>query len=53
VLRPNVTDLAKALRVSRQAIYDWQAGRPMAADNIERLRDIARAADLFDEKGSK
>jgi transcriptional regulator with XRE-family HTH domain len=51
VLRANVTDLARALRVSRQAIYDWQAGRPMAADNIERLRDVARAADLFVSEG--
>ena len=51
VLRPNVTDLAKALGVSRQAIYDWQAGRPIAAENVARLQDIARAADLFAREG--
>jgi hypothetical protein len=51
VLRPSVTDLAKALDVSRQAIYDWQAGKPIAAENAERLNDIARAADLFAREG--
>jgi hypothetical protein len=51
VLRANVIDLAKALRVSRQAIYDWQANRSMAADNIDRLQDIGRAADLIAREG--
>jgi hypothetical protein len=51
VLRPSVTDLAKALGVSRQAIYDWQAGRPIAAANVARLQDVARAADLFAREG--
>jgi len=51
VLRPSVTDLARALGVSRQAIYDWQAGRPIAAENVARLQDIARAADLFAREG--
>ena len=51
VLQPSVTDLAKALGVSRQAIYDWQAGRPVAAENAARIADIARAADLFAREG--
>jgi hypothetical protein len=51
VLKPSVTDLAKALSVSRQAIYDWQAGRPIAAENAVRLQDMARAADLFAREG--
>jgi hypothetical protein len=51
VLRPSVTDLAKALGVSRQAIYDWQAGRPIAAENASRLLDIACAADLLAREG--
>jgi hypothetical protein len=51
VLRPSVTDLATALGVSRQAIYDWQAGRPIATENVARLQDIARAADLFAREG--
>src|SRR5262245_27096155 len=51
VLRPSVTDLARALGVSRQAIYDWQAGRPIAAENVARIEDIARAADFFAREG--
>jgi hypothetical protein len=51
VLQPSVTDLAKALGVSRQAIYDWQAGRPIAAGNVPRLKDLATAADLFAREG--
>lgn len=51
VLRPSVSDLARAIGVSRQAIYDWQAGRPIAEENVERLRAIARAADLFAREG--
>jgi transcriptional regulator with XRE-family HTH domain len=51
VLRPSVTDLAKALGVSRQAVYDWWAGRPIAAENAMRLQDMARAADLFAREG--
>jgi transcriptional regulator with XRE-family HTH domain len=51
VLRTSVADLARALGVSRQAIYDWQTGRPIAADNAARLQDIADAADLFAREG--
>lgn len=51
ILRPSVTDLAKALGVSRQAIYDWQAGKPIASENAERIIDIARASDLFAREG--
>ncbi len=51
VLRPSVTDLARALGVSRQAIYDWQAGRPVAAENVARIQDIARAANFFAREG--
>jgi hypothetical protein len=51
VLQPAVTDLAKALSVSRQALYDWQAGKPIAAENAARLADLARAADIFAFEG--
>lgn len=47
VLRPAITDLADAMGVSRQAIYDWQRGKPISADNAARLADLARAADVF------
>jgi len=51
VLRPSITDLAKALGVSRQAVYDWQAGRPIAAGNAARIEDMARAAQFFAREG--
>ena len=51
VLRPTITDLARALGVSRQAIYDWQSGKQIAAENAARLADLARAADVFAAEG--
>ena len=51
VLRPSVADLAKALGVSRQAVYDWQAGQPIAAVNVARIEDVARAAEIFAREG--
>lgn len=51
VLSPTVTDMAELLRVSRQAIYDWQAGKPVAPENALRLWDLAQAADIFAVEG--
>ncbi len=53
VLKPTVTELASMLRVSRQAIYDWQAGKPIASENASRLADLAHAADIFAAEGLK
>ena len=50
-LRPSVADLARALGVSRQAVYDWQAGRPVTADHAARLADIGKAADVLAAEG--
>jgi transcriptional regulator with XRE-family HTH domain len=51
VLIPTVTDLAGLLSVSRQAVYDWQAGKPIAAENLARLEELAKAADLLAIEG--
>jgi transcriptional regulator with XRE-family HTH domain len=51
VLRPSVTELASLLGVSRQALYNWQAGQPIAQQNEERLEEFAAAADLIDAEG--
>jgi hypothetical protein len=48
-----VTDPAKALSVSCQAIYDWKAAKPAAAENAERINDILRSSDLFAGRGLK
>jgi predicted transcriptional regulator len=46
-----VTELASLLGVSRQALYNWQAGQPIAHQNEERLQEFAAAADLIDAEG--
>jgi hypothetical protein len=51
VLSPTITDLAGILQVSRQAIYDWQAGKPIAEENAARLAELVKAADLFAVEG--
>jgi hypothetical protein len=51
ILNPGVTDLARALGVSRQAIYDWQNGKTIGAVNAGRLAGLARAADIFAAEG--
>jgi transcriptional regulator with XRE-family HTH domain len=47
VLKPAVIDIAHALGVSRQAVYDWQNGKPISVENADRLADLAHAADVF------
>lgn len=51
ILKPSVTELANVLGVSRQAIYDWQNGQPITAENAAKLDDLARAADVFAAEG--
>jgi DNA-binding transcriptional regulator YiaG len=50
-LKSSVTDLASALGVSRQAVYDWNQGRPVASANAARLADLAKAADVLSVEG--
>ena len=51
VLNPTMTELARVLKVSRQAIYDWQSGESLTAENAAKLADLARAADVFAAEG--
>lgn len=51
VLKPTVTELASLFSVSRQAIYNWQAGHSVTHENEVRLEQIARAADILDAAG--
>lgn len=51
VLHAAVTDLAYALQVSRQTIYDWQNGQPVNPRHASQLADLARAADVFAAEG--
>ena len=44
-LKPAVTELASIFRVSRQAIYNWQAGEHISEGNQALLYELAAAAD--------
>ena len=51
VFDPSVTDLASLFGVSRQTIYNWQAGQPLAEENEHRLERLVRAADIITAHG--
>lgn len=51
VLKPAVLELANLFGVSRQAVYDWQAGAQPNAEVTAKLADLARAADVFTAAG--
>jgi DNA-binding transcriptional regulator YiaG len=53
VLNPAVLELASLFGVSRQAVYDWQAGAQPALQAARRLAILARAADVFSEANVK
>lgn len=47
IIKPAISDLANALHVSRQSVYNWINGETVADENAMRLRDLAEAADLL------
>lgn len=51
VLNPPVSDLALALGVSRQSVYNWLNGAPVAEDNAGKLKELADAADVLAREG--
>ncbi len=51
VLKPTVLELANLFGVSRQAVYNWQAGAQPDPPTVQRLAQLARVADLFAEAG--
>lgn len=51
VLKPAVSDLATTLGVSRQSVYNWLNGEPVAVENAAKLQDIAQAADVLAHEG--
>ncbi|MCF6266367.1 MAG: helix-turn-helix domain-containing protein [Desulfuromusa sp.] len=50
-LSPAMSNIAKMLGVSRQAIYNWINGELPKVEHIERLHEIAVAADMLNESG--
>lgn len=51
VLRPAVSDLATTFGVSRQSVYNWINGEPVAQENAARLKDLAQAVDVLVNEG--
>ncbi len=47
VFKPSISDLAGIFGVSRQSVYNWIAGEKPSNQSVEKLNDLARAADLF------
>lgn len=51
ILKPTIKELADAVGVSRQAIYDWLSGKRVSQANAERLAELAYAADIVAAEG--
>ena len=51
VLKPAVSDLATTFGVSRQSVYNWLKGEPVADENAAKLQDLAQAADVLAHEG--
>lgn len=51
ILKPAVSDLATTFGVSRQSVYNWLNGEPVAEENAVKLKDLAQAADVLAHKG--
>jgi len=51
ILKPAVSDLAAIFGVSRQTIYNWQAGEEPKPEYAARLEDFAKAADVIAAEG--
>ena len=52
MLNPAISDLATTFGVSRQSIYNWLNGEPVAQENAAKLRDLAHAADVLAHAGA-
>lgn len=51
VVKPAVSDLATTFGVSRQSVYNWLNGEPVAEENAAKLQDLAQAADVLAHEG--
>ncbi|MET3497321.1 hypothetical protein [Variovorax boronicumulans] len=52
VLKPAISDLATTFGVSRQSVYNWLNGEPVANENAAKLQDLALAADVLAHGGA-
>jgi predicted transcriptional regulator len=47
-LGASITDLSNILGVSRQSVYGWINGGGMTEENMGKMRDLSKAALIFD-----
>lgn len=47
VLGPAISALATTFGVSRQSVYNWLNGEPVAEENAAKLQNLAEAADVL------
>jgi hypothetical protein len=47
VFHPSITELANVFGVSRQAIYDWQAGKGISSEHADKLEILAKATAIL------
>jgi transcriptional regulator with XRE-family HTH domain len=52
IFKPSMADMASVFKVSRQSVYNWIAGEKPSTENVEKLNDVAAAADLLLPYGS-
>jgi transcriptional regulator with XRE-family HTH domain len=51
IFSPAISDLGRALGVSRQAVYNWVNGEQPKPEHLAKLRELAQAADAVVEAG--
>lgn len=51
VTKISVSELARVLGVSRQAVHEWIKGGPLSPRNAQLLSELAQVADIFLESG--
>lgn len=51
VTKISVSELARVLGVSRQAVHEWIKGGPLSDRNVQLLSELAQVADVFLELG--
>jgi transcriptional regulator with XRE-family HTH domain len=51
VLHPSITELANLLGVSRQAVYDWLAGKGISSQHEDKVESLAKAASVISASG--
>lgn len=51
IFSPAISDLAKSLNVSRQAVYNWLNGEMPKEKHLAKLQDLAQSAEMIAQAG--